>query len=216
MAGKKNKKNVKSNKNYSKKTVKKGRFFDTLLEFVKKHFIAIIAVFVAVVIVGVTVFTVVSLNIKIPNSVALEYSGENETPSTVSTMGINEEQQLKKYNGIKRKIHGKKSKFKFYANDYIEIDELFLEGTVAFGNLSTNDCTLIMSIVDEEDDVIYSSRGIMPGKYLPRISLVKDIAFGVHECKMYVVAFNSVTYEYIGTQQMDVTVVMGTEYGEDS
>lgn len=212
MATKNNKGSV---KNKSEKNAVKMSFFKPLSEFIRKYFIAIIAAFTVLVIAVVTVLMVLSINVKVPDSIVFDYNGENETPVTLSTIGISEKQQLEKYDGIKRKVHGKKSKFKFYANDYIEIDELFLEGTVSFGNLSSNDCTLIMIIIDEDNDIIYNSRGVVPGKYLPRISLIKDIAYGKHKCKMYVAAFNSTTYEHIGTQQMDVTVVMGTEYGEE-
>ena len=207
---------MKKNKSSSKNLAEKMNFFQASAKFIKEHLIAIIAVLIAFVIVLGSVFTVISLRVKIPDNVVFEYNGEDATPSTVSKISISESEQLKKYDKIKRKIHGKKSKFKFYANDYVEIDDLFLEGTISFGNLSMNDCTMILTIVDEEDDIIYNSMGIAPGRYLPRLSLIKDIAYGVHKCKMYVSAFNSSTYELIDTQQMNITVVMGAEYGEEA
>jgi len=177
-----------------------------------RKLIYIVSAIALVLLVALAATLVVLLSNRIPELAVSEYNGQNATVSTVSDITVDEGTQLERYNEIKRKIKGDKKEFKFYARPSIEIDEKYKEGIIMFSNLTVNDCTLILTIMDEEDDIIFRSMGIAPGKCMQRLSLTKTLTFGEHEVTMYVTAYDSETYEIIGTQYMKLDLMFGNEY----
>ncbi len=176
---------------------------------VKKLAIIITA---ALVLIAAVIIIILALLPKVPEIAVSEYNGQNATVSVVSDITVDEETQLERYNEIKRDIKGDKKKFKFYSRPAVEIDEKYKEGTLMFSNLTTNECTMIVTIMDEDEDIIFRSMGIAPGKCMQRISISKSLSFGQHKVTMYVSAYDSITYELIGTQYMKLDLMFGDEY----
>ena len=236
MAKKKNKKNNKNKRNNSPAVAPKAKFStpekkaqkpETKKEATKnvakktekKSVSGKINVRKLAVIISAVVFFAVALVLiiiaflpKVPETAVSEYNGQNATSSVVSDITVDEETQLERYDEIRRDIKGDKKKFKFYSRPAIEIDEKYKEGTLMFSNLTTNECTMIVTIMDEEEDIIFRSMGIEPGKCMQRISLSKTLSFGKHKVMMYVTAYDSMTYEIVGTQYMKLDLMYGDEY----
>ncbi len=199
-----NKKNTKKTKSEKKPCA--------FCQKIKKHKKLVWASAVFAVIVAVVIILIVTFSSGVPELAVSEYNGQNATASVAADITVDEETQLERYDEIKRKIKGDKRKFKFYCRPSIEIDEKYNEGTIMFSNLTMNDCTMIVTIMDKEDDIIFRSMGIAPGKCMQRIALTKTLNYGMHEVTMYVTAYDSMTFEVIGTQRMEIELQIGNEY----
>ena len=105
--------------------------------------------------------------------------------------------------------HGQTRKFAFFCNDTLAPDTMNGLCAIMFGSPDTNDCILILSIYDENGDMLYRSDGVEPGKYISQIRLVTDMENGAHTCRAYVTAYDRDNYACIGVQYTDLTVQIG-------
>ncbi len=94
--------------------------------------------------------------------------------------------------------------FEFYIKPEIRFDSDGECEGLCFGNISENDCVLIAVIYDSEGEILYRSLGLESGKELNFAKLFKNVSFGVHEVKVAVNAYDSETYEKIGTRYAEI------------
>ena len=78
-----------------------------------------------------------------------------------------------------------------------------------FGNVTTNNCILTLTIRDANGELLYSSGGLKPGNYISRISLLFNRPAGTYNCRAYVAAFDPQTFRQIGVQYSKLTVEIG-------
>lgn len=105
--------------------------------------------------------------------------------------------------------HGQVLRFKYTCGAYVAFDTPEGEGAILFGNVPSNDCTLVFSVVDENGILLYRSAGVAPGMYVSLIRLLHAPAYGAHRCRLYVAAFAPETNEFIGVQYSKLTVQIG-------
>ena len=150
-------------------------------------------------------------NYRLNKILEYNYIGTLENRS-VRDIEINEEEQAERAKDMKRK--GQKSKFDFFCNNEIEFEYSTAYGTLVLANIATNDCIIVASIFDEDENLIYRSGGIEPGRYLSQIRLFAPPKDGKHTCRLYVSAYDKETNEVIGVQYTDLTIWIGVSAGE--
>lgn len=111
------------------------------------------------------------------------------------------------------KRHGQTRAFTYFCNSALQVNEATMTGYILFGNPAGNDCDLVLSIVDENGDVIYRSDGVKPGSYITQIRPSIDPQFGTQECTAYVSGYTGTDepflYKCVGVQHSRLIVQMG-------
>ncbi|MCR4614772.1 MAG: hypothetical protein K5756_01295 [Clostridiales bacterium] len=193
------------------KAPKKNSFKDIFKD--RKKLIIIIAA-VLVVVVGVVIALIIHSSTGInalPKEAVPVYRGAKAHVSTVRDISIDAKEENKRIHAIKMK--GDTDKFKFYCFilDTLEINEWYTPFEPCFANSKDNDCILIISIFNEENELLYRSLGLEPGKYIPNVKLFEMLDYGTYKCKLCVAAYDTKTFENIGVQYKDFTLTVGIE-----
>ena len=109
------------------------------------------------------------------------------------------------------KRHGQKSAFTYFCAGRLYMPSKSEYGAIHFGNPATNDCVLVLTIVDETDHVVYRSDGVAPGKYITFIHPRMDGTEGSFPCRAYVSGYTYAEdgYVCIGVQYSSLIVDIG-------
>lgn len=153
------------------------------------------------------VFAVYFIVYYVPASAVPAYTGDREPSANVSDISINLEKQLEKADTAK--TWGNKKAFGFYADGDVAIKSGSDDVPLMLGNVDSNKCDFIITVLNEDRDIICRSMGLAPGKYLPSIKLIETLPDGEHDLKVYVAAYNSETLENIGVQKMNLKLTVG-------
>jgi cell division protein FtsL len=181
------------------------------LASVPKKIIAVTSVCIIIVLAG-GVFTVYhfATRYEIPQDAIQEYAGVKEDEYNIRDIDIGINEQLQKVKMMH--IKGDKKAFKFFARDQLVFNEWYEESAFTFGNVSSNNCILIASILDKDGNLLYRSRGLEPGKLIPRIKLFQELPYGSYDAMLVVAAYDAKTKEMIGVQYTRIRLVIGIEY----
>ena len=178
-------------------------FFDSQKEKLRIGFM----IALAVMLIGAVLLSAFSIrNEKMRDKVYFIYTGDLHAYG-VFPIDMDAETQNKRARATER--HGQTGKFQFYCSPTLRMQAYYADGALAFGNVSDNDCALVITIFDENDKQIYRSGGVLPGNYIHAIRLSDPKPDGTYACKLYVTAYDLQTNAYIGTQYTDLTLVIG-------
>ena len=158
---------------------------------------------------GIVLSAVSLRNEHLQRKVELYYAGMLQE-SGVSPITITDEQVRQSVRNTKR--HGNTRAFTYYCARTLKLDAETRRGYILFGNPADNDCDLVLSILDENDNLIYRTGGVEPGKYLTMIRPdVDEWECGTYTCKAYVCAYEGegLDYKCIGAQYSRLTVKIG-------
>lgn len=170
---------------------------------------------VMIVAAGVLLLAVVAIAVNVfsynpPKKAVPVYRGLTESSVNVRDIEATREQQLQKVKDTRAK--GNTRAFKFFANNEFAIEEWYDQFPLVLGNLDSNKCDFIVTILDG-DTIVYRSMGITPGKYLPSIKLFDNMDYGTYELMVVVAGYDPVTFKNIGVQHMKFKLVIGNEQG---
>jgi len=146
---------------------------------------------------------------EVPEKAIPFYRGLTEPLVNVRDIEFDLEQQLREAAAID--VKGDTKKFKFYANNSLMIDEWYERIPLVLGNVKSNECDFIVSVLDEDDTLLYRSMGLVPGKYLPAIKLFNEMPYGTYDLTVVVAAYDPDSFENIGVQHMKLKLVIGIE-----
>lgn len=163
------------------------------------------ALLLAVVLVAVQLFGYTP-----PKKAVPVYRGLTESSVNVRDIEAEAQGQLELVKNTK--AHGSTRAFKFFANGEAMIEEWYENFPLVLGNLESNKCDFIVTIL-HKDTIVYRSMGIEPGKYLPSIKLFDAMPYGSYDLKVVVVGYDPQSYEKIGVQYMKFKLVIGNEQG---
>ena len=175
-------------------------------ESLRRAAIAVLAVLTAF---GIVLSAVSLYNDLLQKKVTLYYGGMRQEYDVIP-ITMQEDEVRQSVRATKR--HGKTHAFTYFCARTLQLDADSLTGYILFGNPAGNDCDLILSVFDEEDNLIYRSGGIAPGKYLTQIRPnVDEWEKGAYNCKAVVTAYRGQNIEYrcIGAQYSRLTVKVG-------
>ena len=149
---------------------------------------------------------------KIPESAYTGYAGKNVSDRESADILLTLEQQLEYSKAVKAR--GDVKAFDFYCKEYVTMDSINGSGVISFGNVSSNDCALIMSIYVpqvSEDMCIYRSLAVLPGKEFPLIDkLFFPLDYGEYDAKICVAAYKmQAPYDFVGIQYADIKFYVG-------
>lgn len=145
-------------------------------------------------------------NYRLQKSVEFTYMGMLQTDS-VRDIEIDADEQAKRVDEMKRK--GQTGRFGFFCNSEMNLQYKTAYGSLVLANVSTNDCIFVVSILDENGNLIYRSGGIEPGRYLSQIRLFSPPEDGEHDCRVYVSAYDKATFELVGVQYTSLLLRIG-------
>ncbi|NLB36738.1 MAG: hypothetical protein GX824_05490 [Clostridiales bacterium] len=176
-----------------------------------KKVIAIASVVIVIILAG-GAFTAYHFAFKyqIPADAIQKYAGVDEDNYNIRDINIGINEQLQKAKALKTR--GDKRAFKFFARDELVFKEWYEESPFTFGNVSSNDCVLIASILHKDNNLLYRSRGLKPGKLIPKIKLFKELPYGSYDAMLVVVGYDAKTKEIKGAQYTQIRLVIGIEY----
>ncbi|MEI6578261.1 MAG: hypothetical protein WCN92_02215 [Eubacteriales bacterium] len=158
----------------------------------------------------VIIFFVISLfSYHVPVSAVPMYNGLIEESVNVRDIEVGLDEQLQK--AADTKSGGNKRAFKFFANKDLMIDEWYGQMPLVLGNIDSNKCDFLVTILDKNDKILYRSMGITPGNYLPSVKLFEMMDYGTYDLMVIVAAYNQKTFEKIGVQHMKLKLVIGLE-----
>ena len=170
---------------------------------------AAVAAAVLLTVCGIVLSSVSLYNDLLEKKVPLYYAGMLQREN-VMPIEMQDEQVRKSVRATKR--HGKTHAFDYFCSRTIQLDPDSLSGYILFGNPAGNDCDLILSIFDSEDNLLFRSGGLTPGNYLTQIRLAVDgWENGEYACKAVVTAYRgqNIDYKCIGAQYSRLTVKVG-------
>ncbi|HZJ77878.1 MAG TPA: hypothetical protein VFD52_03650 [Clostridia bacterium] len=187
--------------------------FSKLKRMPKRMIITIVSIVVVIAIALAINGDLFNLRYEIPQVALQDYAGVNEDEKKVRDIDIGIKEQHERAD--KLRVKGDKDAFKFFVRKELLFDEWNREAPFTFGNVATNDCILIVTLLDEDDNMIYRSKGLEPSKYIPRIKLFHEMPYGSYDINMVVVAYDKQTREKIGTQYTQIRMVIGIEYNQE-
>lgn len=172
-------------------------------------------VFVAAGVVAVLIFAAAAVAVsvfsyKVPANAVPVYMGRVEPGVNVRDIEVGQEEQLMKADETPAK--GSRA-IKFFAYTNLTIDEWYDEVPLVLGNVQTNTCDFIVTVLDKDDRIVYRSMGIKPGKYLPYFKLFDEMPYGAYDLTVVVAGYNPQTFENIGVKYMKLKLVIGFEQG---
>lgn len=166
---------------------------------------------------GVMVFCISHFSYRVPQKAVPVYKGIMEPVRNVREIEFDLPRQLAEAEDMD--IKGDRKAFKFYANTELMIDEWYERIPIMLGNVETNKCDFIVTLLDKDDNMLYRSLGIKPGNYLPAIALFKEeaekLGYGTHDLYLVVSGYNSSTFEHVGTVYTKFKLVIGFEQGRE-
>lgn len=198
-----------------KKEKKRASLKSRIDEFSKNYSISRIAavlsaviVFAAVIIVIIT--AICGKNYTVPDYVRdAQFKGRMEPESSAFSMDISENQQETLAKAIKAK--GDRRAFDFFVNDTVVMTESDDPALIEFGSVSSNDCVLLIFMLDEKGNEIYRSLGIEPGEQISSVSLFDELPYGTHDVTLAVLGYNTKTYRQVGMQTTKIKLKIGVD-----
>ena len=146
---------------------------------------------------------------EVPAEAVPEYKGRNISDTDTLPVLTDLADQVDYANKMKRE--GDTDAFLYYAADELVFPERNSQAELNLVNVTSNNCVLIASIVDEAGNVCYRSNGLLPSRMLTNIS-IDSKPYGRHEMKLVVAAYKTdEPYELIGVQYSDLIVQVGIE-----
>ncbi len=181
---------------------------------IPKKFVAIIVGFVIIALAaGGFTFYHFATAYDIPQAALQEYAGVNEDERDIRDINIGINEQLERAKELK--VKGDKKAFKFFVKDKLVFNEWYEESTFSFGSVSTNECVLIVSMLDKDGNLLYRSKGLEANKLIPRIKLFYEIPYGTYDVTLVVAGYDPKTKEMIGVQYTQMSLVIGIEYNPE-
>lgn len=181
-----------------------GKDFLTSFNYVRIVIFIIVPIIIFV-IGGIMVSRTVTVNV--PTSIRnTSYSGRLESEALARDSVFNSQQRQVLTDSVRS---SGSRKFSFYINSVIDIDDDFSTSELCFGNPSDNDCVLVATIFDSENNIIYRSLGLEPGKEINRATMFTELSYGMHRVKVSVNAYDKVTNEKIGTRYAEIKLAVG-------
>jgi|GEM_PF-3447457 hypothetical protein len=162
---------------------------------------------------GVMVLCISLFSYKVPQKAVPVYKGLMEPVRNVREIEYDLARQLAETENLD--VKGDKKAFKFYANTELMIDEWYERIPVNLGNVETNKCDFIVTLLDKDDNMLYRSLGVKPGNYLPTIELFDEMAYGTYDLYLVVSGYNSSTFEHVGSVYTKFKLVIGFEQGRE-
>lgn len=104
--------------------------------------------------------------------------------------------------------NGQKSSFAYFCEEKITFRNCTQYGALIFANPETNDCDLVVTLLDKDGHLLYRSDGIAPGKYLSQIRLFAGLEAGEHTCRLYVAGFDRETRKPVGVQYTKLKIIV--------
>lgn len=173
------------------------------------HKFAAIVLAVSVAICAVCIIAwVTSSTFGIPDAAVPEYAGR--TIASDSTLTVLEDIDIQYQYSDDMDRKGDTKDFRYYAAKEIVFAEKNSQGSLNLVNVTDNNCVLVASIVDEADNICYSSLGLPAGQCLTDVSIYER-PYGTYDMKLVVAGYDPETYELIGVQHSDLTVQVGIE-----
>ena len=161
-----------------------------------------------------TVGAVRYFGFRVPESAYAGYAGRDVPQGMLADIRLTAADQAQ----YAKQMHAKgdTKAFGFYCSRSLYFDQWNAETSFGFGNISANDCALIVSIYIpsfNETDCVYRSLGIPPGKELAEIDrLFYALDEGSYKAKICVAAYDrEAPYDLIGVQVVNATIVIGAE-----
>ncbi len=194
-----------------KKLIKKIKYY-TSREFLSSFNYGRIFVFIVLPL-ALIVFGIISFMKSVPMNVPAavrnyEYNGRAESEETAQPSIFTKQQQkvfMKTFDA-----HGS-SKFDFYINSVVEVDDEGCTTNLCFGNPDGSDCILIATVFDESDKIIYRSLGLESGMEINEAKLFESLRYGMHDVTVSVNAYDKKTSEKIGTKYAKIKLAVGVE-----
>ncbi|MBQ8228293.1 MAG: hypothetical protein IJZ88_04695 [Clostridia bacterium] len=178
----------------------------------KKAILAVVLV-LAVVAVTVVVFSFGSI-VGLPSAVKdADFKGRLEPDSVAIDSSISQSQQKTLAKSVNAK--GNVGAFDFYVNEELIIEEHTDPVLLELGNVGTNDCVLVAFLLDENNEIIYRSLGLEPGKEIRSVKLFDSVPYGIQKATLVVNGYDSESYEKIGTQTVKINLKIGVDTVEE-
>lgn len=135
--------------------------------------------------------------------------GGQEQLECIYTLSLDDDAVQEKVQNTRR--HGQTRAFTYFCNDTLYVQSANGYGAILFGNPASNDCTLVLTIVDAQEEVIYRSGGVSPGKYITMIRPTLEGADGSYPCRAYVAGYapSDRGFVCVGMQYSELTVQLG-------
>lgn len=172
-------------------------------------FLFIVVPLVLIILGFVNLFKTVPFNV--PSEIrSYEYKGrlEDETALCENVFKAQQEDYLNEL-----EIRGSR-KFDFYINPVIKVEDDGYTHNLCFGNPEENDCVLIATIFDSDEEVIYRSLGLVDGTEINDAKMFESLKYGIHNVKVAVNAYDKKTNEKIGTKYAEIKLAVGVDGDE--
>ena len=175
---------------------------------IKKQAVGLALVFAVVVLIVTCVL--LSGNATLPQSVKdAAFKGRLEPDSVATATLLSPAQQKKLAKSVDAK--GNTDAFDFYVNEEISIEEHTDPALIEFGSNETNECVLVVFLLDENGEIIYRSLGIEPGEEIRSAILFDSVSYGTQTATLVVNGYDSETYKKIGTQTVKIALKIGVD-----
>ncbi|MBR5262716.1 MAG: hypothetical protein IKV49_02725 [Clostridia bacterium] len=156
--------------------------------------------------VGIYFFMITPL-VAVPSEIReLEFSGRIESALTAKPSAFSESQQAMFIDSTAARGT---DEFDFYFNTSVTLDDSGSTEDLRFGNPQGNGCILVATVYDDDGRVLYRSLGLEEGKEINNAKFFEEIAFGTHEVKVAVNAYDSETNEKIATKYAKIKLSVG-------
>ena len=136
----------------------------------------------------------------------LEFSGRIESGLTAKPSSFSDSQQAMFIDSTAARGT---DEFDFYFNTSVTLDDNGETKNLRFGNPQGNGCILVATVYDDDGRVLYRSLGLDEGKEINSVRFFEEIAFGTHDVKVAVNAYDGKTYEKIATKYAEITLSVG-------
>lgn len=145
---------------------------------------------------------------RLQKKIPLSYAGVLQQ-SCLFPIGLDESQVRSSVRATKR--HGQTYAFTYFCSQRLQLSADSMSGYILFGNPAENDCTLVLTILDKNDHLIYRSDGVEPGNYITQIRPFFNMEGGVYPCKAYVSGYTGRDFQYkcVGVQYSRLDIEVG-------
>lgn len=160
---------------------------------------------------GVTaiVISAFSHSVKMPDSVKnAEFKGRLEPDTVAHESDISLEQQKK----LAKAVNSNGShRFDFFVNEEVALSEPNDPALLEFGSVKSNECVLVVFLIDESGETVYRSLGIEPGEEIKSANLFSELSYGTHKLTLVVNGYDAESYEKIGTKTAEIQIKIGVD-----
>ena len=163
---------------------------------------------IVLVAVGISFFTQATF-LNVPSEIRdYEFNGRIESSYVAKESAFNAKQREVFIETLD--AHGS-SKFEFYINSAIPVEDNGVVKELCFGNPNEEDVVLVATVFDKDGEILYRSLGIEKGKEINEVKLFKEVAYGTHDVKVAVNAYSKDTNEKIGTKYARIKLSVGVD-----